>query len=101
MVNHGEELLDHAFDGTEQEQEFGVHLWHLLLKLEIYREQVDNFTAAVRKKYGMPALKIRKDTNELRSQFMDQMKELQEEIKDLSPEELKEFLDQKVSAAIK
>lgn len=100
MVNHGEELLDHAFDGKEQEQEFGVHLWHLLLKLEIYREHVDNFTAAVRKKYGMPQLKIRKDLNELRTQAYNGILEIQEDIKDLSLEEQMKYLDEKIAAPI-
>ena len=100
MVNHGEELLDHAFDGKEQEQEFGVHLWHLLLKLEIYREHVDNFTAAVRKKYGMPQLKIRKDLNELRTQAYNGILEIQEDIKDLSLEDRMKYLDEKIAAPI-
>ena len=97
MVNHGEELLDHAFDGTEQEQEFGVHLWHLLLKLEIYREHVDKFTAAVRKKYGMPALKIRKDVNELRNQALAGILDLQDEIKDMTDDEKMKFLDERIA----
>lgn len=100
MVEHGEELLDHAFDGTKQEQEFGVHLWNLLLKLEIYREHVDNFTAAVRKKYGMPQLKIRKDVNELRNQALAGILEIQEDIKDLSQEEQMKYLDEKIAAPI-
>ena len=100
MVNHGEELLDHAFDGKEQEQEFGVHLWHLLLKLEIYREHVDNFTAAVRKKYGMPQLKIRKDLNELRTQAYNGILEIQEDIKELSLEDQMKYLDEEIAAPI-
>ena len=75
-----------------------IHITNLLLKLEIYRELVDKFTSSVRKKYGMPELRIRKDTDELRSQFMEQMKELQNEIKNMSPEELNHFLEKKVKA---
>lgn len=72
-----------------------VHITNLLIKLEIYREHVDKFTSSVRKKYGMPELRVRKDTNNLRMQFMEQMKELQNEIKDMSPKELNHFLEVK------
>lgn len=72
-----------------------VHITNLLIKLEIYREHVDNFTSSVRKKYGMPELRVRKDTNNLRMQFMEQMQELQNEIKDMSPKELNHFLEVK------
>lgn len=101
MIEHGNELLSHDSGQEKQEVALGIHISNLLLKLEIYREHVDKFTASVRKKYGMPELKIRKDTHSLRSQFMDQMKELQEEIKDLSPEELRDFLDERISAPLK
>lgn len=101
MVNHGEELLDHAFDGTDTSQEMGVHLWNLLLKLEIYREHVDKFTSAVRKKYGMKELKIRKDTNELRNQALSEILKIQGDIKDLSHEEQMKYLNEMISAPIK
>jgi hypothetical protein len=43
----------------------------------------------------MPELRVRKDTNNLRMQFMEQMQELQNEIKDMSPKELNHFLEVK------
>ena len=101
MIEHGNELLLHDSGQEKQQVPLGIHISSLLLKLEIYREHMDKFTSSVRKKYGMPELKIRKDTHELRNQFMDQMKELQEEIKDLSPAEMTAFLDNKIATAIK
>lgn len=97
MRSYGDELLQHDSGQELPEVQMGIHLTTLLLKLEIYREHVDKFTSSVRKKYGMPELKIRKDTTQLRDQFMEQMKELQEEMKDLSPEGAKKFLDKKIA----
>lgn len=95
-LEYGNELLEHDSGQEKQQVQMSVHITNLLLKLEIYRELVDKFTSSVRKKYGMPELRIRKDTNDLRTQFMQQMKELQNEIKDMSPEELNHFLEMKV-----
>lgn len=96
MVNHGEELLSHDSGQEKQEVPVGVHIFKLLLQLEIYREHVDSFTTSVRQKYGMKELVIRRDQKKLRNQFMDNIKELQDEIKDLNTEQLRSFLDEKV-----
>lgn len=95
-LEHGNELLEHDSGQEKQQIQMNIHITNLLIKLEIYREHVDKFTSSVRKKYGMPELRVRKDTNDLRMQFMQQMKELQNEIKDMSPEELNHFLEMKV-----
>jgi len=92
MVNHGEELLSHDSGQEKPEVPVGVHVFHLLIQLEIYREHIDKFTTSVRQKYGMKELVIRRDQKRLRNQFMENIKELQEKIKDLSPEELKSFI---------
>jgi hypothetical protein len=96
MVNHGEELLSHDSGQEKPEVPVGVHVFHLLIQLEIYREHVDKFTTSVRQKYGMKELVIRRDQKKLRNQFMDNIKELQDEIKDLNTEQLRSFLDEKV-----
>ena len=92
MVNHGEELLSHDSGQEKPEVPIGVHVFHLLIQLEIYREHVDKFTTSVRQKYGMKELVIRRDQKRLRNQFMENIKELQEKIKDLNSEELKAFI---------
>ena len=92
MQNHGEELLSHDSGQEKPEVPIGVHVFHLLIQLEIYREHVDKFTSSVRQKYGMKELVIRRDQKRLRNQFMENIKELHEEIKDLSPAELKAFI---------
>jgi hypothetical protein len=94
-LEYGEELLTHDSGQEKHSVPMSVHITNLLIKLEIYREHVDNFTSSVRKKYGMPELRVRKDTNNLRMQFMEQMQELQNEIKDMSPKELNHFLEVK------
>ena len=92
MQNYGEDLLLHDSGQEKPEVPIGVHVFHLLIQLEIYREHVDKFTSSVRKKYGMKELVIRRDQSKLRNQFMGTIKKLQEELKDLSPEELKSFI---------
>ena len=92
MVNHGEELLSHDSSQEKPEVPVGVHVFHLLIQLEIYREHVDKFTTSIREKYGMKELVIRRDQQKLRNQFMENIKDLQEKIQDLNPEELKTFI---------
>jgi hypothetical protein len=50
--NHGEELLELGSQEELEEMPIGCHIFNLLLKLEIYREHVDQFTSSIRKKYG-------------------------------------------------
>lgn len=92
MVNHGEELLSHDSGQEKPEVPIGVHVFNLLIKLEIYREHVDKFTTSVRQKYGMKELVIRRDQKRLRNQFMQSIKDLQGKIKDLNADELKAFI---------
>ena len=101
MSEHGYELLEEGFGGREYDKQIGSHIWHLLLKLEMYREHVDNFTAAVRKKYGMKELKIRRDQHEMRDIAMKGILEVQKDLEGLSPEEAQKYVDEKVAASSK
>lgn len=92
MVNHGEELLSHDSGQEKPEVPIGVHVFQLLIQLEIYREHVDKFTTSVRQKYGMKELVIRRDQKRLRNQFMQTVKDLQDKIRDLNEDELKAFI---------
>lgn len=92
MVNHGEELLSHDSGQEKPEIPIGVHVFQLLIQLEIYREHVDKFTTSVRQKYGMKELVIRRDQKRLRNQFMQTVKDLQDKIRDLNEDELKAFI---------
>lgn len=99
MLEYGNELLQHDSGQETQEVSMGIHICHLLLKLEIYQEHVDKFTSSVRKKYGMPELKIRRDTHSMRTSFMKSMKELQDQIQNMTAEELKNFMEVEMPAS--
>ena len=97
MVEYGDQLLEHDAGQELKEVSMGIHLMNLLLKLEIYREHVDKFTTSVRKKYGMPELVIRRDSQKHRSSFLKCITDLQNELKDLSPEEKEVYIKEKLS----
>ena len=99
MSEHGDELLEEGFEGRNYDKQIGSHVWHLLLKLEMYREHVDNFTTAVRKKYGMKELKIRRDQHIMRDIAMKGILEVQKDLEGLSPEEAQKYVNEKIAAS--
>ena len=93
MHDHGDLEIKPPKDHWLSAPQLGCHLYDLCVQMEKIRDQVDEITDWTREALELSKLKPREDTHWYRLNSAKHLMKLRFEMKDMSPDEAREYLE--------